>query len=156
MPGNVGSGTVGKKRVVDKTKSFSGKGQQKALEQAQKKVRGKKLTRGRVYIQSTYNNTIITLTDLTGKVIATLSSGMLGLRGPKRATPFAASQVAKTLAQKVDRTGLREIEVYVKGIGAGREAAIRSLASEGLDVVFIKDITPIPHGGCRPPKPRKV
>jgi small subunit ribosomal protein S11 len=146
---------MGKKRVVDKTKRFT-KTDQKAAGLAAKKIKGKTITRGRAYIHSTYNNTIITLTDEDNNVITSISAGMLGFRGPKRATPYAASEVARTLLARADQTGLKELEVYVRGIGAGRGAAIRSLASHGVDMVFIKDITPIPHGGVRPPKPRRV
>lgn len=145
---------MGKKRVVDK--SSPSKDKSRRAQAASKKIRGKKFTRGKVYIHSTYNNTILTLVDDKNEVAGWVSSGMLGFRGPKRATPFAASEVARVLAQKASDTGLKEIEVYVKGIGAGRTTAIRSLVAQGLDIAFIKDITPIPHGGPRPPKPRRA
>lgn len=145
---------MGKKRVVDKRSTSKLEARQ--VQVASKKIRGKKFTRGKIYIHSTYNNTILTLTDENHQVAAVVSAGMLGFRGPKRATPFAASEVAKTLLEKARETGLKEVEVYVSGIGAGRGAAIRSLASHGVDIVFIKDVTPIPHGGPRPPKPRRV
>jgi len=145
---------MGKKRVVNKIQSVPRSS--KMRYQASRKIKSKKLSQGRVYIQSTYNNTIVTLTDMSGNVVVTLSAGMLGFKGPRRSTPFAASQVARTLAEKVDQTGLKDIEVYVKGIGAGREAAIRALAGAGLNITFIKDVTPVPHNGPRPKKPRKV
>lgn len=146
---------MGKKRVAYKG-SQAGSQDQAGKDYAQKKISGRKTDRGRFYIQSTYNNTIITATDARGDVLATLSAGMMGFRGPKRSTPFAASQVARALLTKVEPVGFKEVEVYVKGIGAGREAAIRSIAGGGVNVTFIKDVTPIPHNGPRPRKPRRV
>jgi len=115
-----------------------------------------KLTKGKAYIQSTYNNTLITITDMAGNVIVWSSAGSIGFKGPKKATPYAASLVAKNIAEKVKDTGLKEIDVYVKGIGSGRESAIRALNNEGLSVISIKDVTPIPHNGCRARKVRRV
>lgn len=115
-----------------------------------------KLTKGRAYIQSSYNNTLITITDLQGNVIAWSSAGSIGFKGPKKSTPYAASLVARDVVAKVKDTGLKQIDVFVKGIGSGREAAIRALNNEGLEVMSIKDVTPIPHNGCRPPKVRRV
>ncbi|MBI3335838.1 MAG: 30S ribosomal protein S11 [Candidatus Portnoybacteria bacterium] len=144
---------MGKKRVVSRTEV---RGEEKFRQFAAKKVKGKKLTQGRVYIHTSFNNTILTLTDLQGNIITWVSTGAIGFTGPKRGTPYAAIQAAKALAAKAADTGLKEVEVFIKGIGPGREAAIRSLAGEGLNVIFIKDITPIPFGGPRPPKPRRV
>jgi len=144
---------MGKKRVVSRTEV---RGEEKFRQFATKKVKGKKLTQGKVYIHTSFNNTVLTLTDLEGNVITWASTGAIGFSGPKRSTPFAAIQTAKALAARVMDTGLKDIEIYVKGIGPGREAAIRALAAEGLNVTFIKDITPIPFGGPRPPKPRRV
>lgn len=115
-----------------------------------------RLTKGRAYIQSSYNNTLITITDLNGNVIAWSSAGLIGFKGPKKATPYAASLVARDIVEKVKGTGLKEVDVYVKGIGSGREAAVRALDKEGLEVISIKDVTPIPHNGCRPRKARRV
>jgi len=127
------------------------------------KIKGKKEAKGsrrleqaRIYIQATYNNTIITMTDTKGEVVATESAGAVGFKGPKKATPFAASRVVESLMNKVNKTGVKEVFVYVKGVGSGREGAIRAIAGNGLDILGIKDITPIPHNGCRPPKPRRV
>jgi small subunit ribosomal protein S11 len=114
------------------------------------------VNRAKAYIRSSYNNIIIALTDERGNILAWSSSGSLGFKGPKKATPFAASKVVEALAEKVGKFSIGGLEVLVKGIGSGREAAIRSLASRGFDIVSIKDITPIPHNGCRPPKPRRV
>ncbi|MGV7927694.1 MAG: 30S ribosomal protein S11 [Spirochaetota bacterium] len=122
-----------------------------------KKKEKKNVPVGKAFIQATYNNTIITLTDMQGNVISWASSGGEGFRGSRKSTPFAAQMAAKVAAQKaIDTAGLRSVEVLVKGPGIGREAAIRSLSQTGLSVTKIKDITPIPHNGCRPPKRRRV
>jgi small subunit ribosomal protein S11 len=111
---------------------------------------------GLVHIQATFNNTIVTVTDQTGNVVAWSSAGALGFRGSRKGTPFAAQQAALTAANKAKEVGMRTVEVRVSGPGAGRESAIRTLATVGLDVRAIKDSTPIPHNGCRPPKKRRV
>jgi small subunit ribosomal protein S11 len=120
-----------------------------------KKVR-KNIERRQAHIHSTFNNTIVTLTDPFGNVISWSSGGQLGFKGSRKSTPFAASQVAEEAAKKAMEHGLKTVEVYVKGPGAGRESAIRSLQAAGLEVSLIKDETPIPHNGCRPPKKRRV
>jgi len=147
---------MGKKRVVTKTGTDISRIQEKISKVTGKEVKGKRLEKGRVYITVSYNNTAMTLTDLQGNVIAWTSAGALGFKGPKKSTPFAASKVAEALVQKVSRTGLRTVEVYIRGIGGGREAGIRALATHGLEIVLIKDVTPIPHNGPRPPKPRRI
>jgi small subunit ribosomal protein S11 len=111
---------------------------------------------GRAYIQSTFNNTIVTLTDPEGNVIAWGSAGTAKFKGSRKGTPYAAQLAARDAARKAMEHGLRQIEVYVKGPGSGREAAIRSLQSAGLYITSIRDVTPIPHNGCRPPKRRRV
>lgn len=111
---------------------------------------------GRAYIQSTFNNTKITLTDPNGNVIAWGSSGTMGFKGSRKGTAFAAQRAADQAARKGTDQGLREVEVLVKGPGSGREAAIRSLAAAGINIVSIRDVTPIPHNGCRPPKRRRI
>ncbi|OGZ35412.1 MAG: 30S ribosomal protein S11 [Candidatus Portnoybacteria bacterium RIFCSPLOWO2_01_FULL_43_11] len=111
---------------------------------------------GRVYIQSTYNNTIITITDINGNILAWSSSGSVGFKGPKKATPFAASRIVESLMEKIRKIGIRQVSVFVKGVGSGREAAIRAFIGQGLEINSIKDFTPIPHNGCRPPKVRRV
>ncbi len=128
------------------------------MKQKKTKKREKKIVPvGRAFIQATYNNTIITLTDVQGNVISWASSGGEGFRGSRKSTPFAAQMAAKVAAQKaIDQAGLRTVDVQVKGPGIGREAAIRSLAQSGLTITKIKDVTPIPHNGCRPPKRRRV
>ena len=122
---------------------------------ARRKIR-KNIERGRAHIQSTFNNSIVTLTDMQGNVIAWSSAGQLGFKGSRKSTPFAAQMAAEAAAKAAMEQGLKTIEVYVKGPGAGREAAIRSLQAAGLEVNLIKDVTPIPHNGCRPPKRRRV
>lgn len=110
----------------------------------------------RIYISSSYNNTIMTLTDLKGNTLAWVSAGSVGFSGTKKSTPFAASKVAEAMSQVVKAMGNPPVEVYVKGIGSGRDSAIRSLAARGLEIELLKDVTPIPHNGCRPPKVRRV
>jgi len=111
---------------------------------------------GRAYIQSTFNNTIVTITDSEGGVLAWASSGSVGFKGTKKGTPFAARLAAESVVKKVQEYGMRRVDVYVKGPGSGRETAIRSLQSAGLEVTSIRDITPIPHNGCRPPRRRRI
>ncbi len=116
----------------------------------------KNIERGAVHIQSTFNNTIVTVTDVQGNTLSQSSSGALGFRGSRKSTPFAAQTAAETAARAAMEHGLKTVEVYVKGPGSGREAAIRALQGVGLEVTMIKDVTPIPHNGCRPPKRRRV
>jgi small subunit ribosomal protein S11 len=116
----------------------------------------KAIPAGRAYIQSTFNNTIVTLTDPQGNVIAWGSSGTAGFKGSRKGTPYAAQLAARDAARRAMEHGLRQVEVYVKGPGSGREAAIRSLQSSGLYITGIRDVTPVPHNGCRPPKRRRV
>ena len=116
----------------------------------------KKIDKGQVHIQSTFNNTIVTLTDKNGNALSWASAGGLGFRGSRKSTPFAAQMAAEVAAKAAMEHGLKQVDVYVKGPGAGREAAIRSLQATGLEVSMIKDVTPIPHNGCRPPKRRRV
>ena len=116
----------------------------------------KNIERGAVHIQSTFNNTIVTVTDTQGNAISWASAGEMGFKGSKNSTPFAAQTAAETAAKAAMEHGLKTVEVYVKGPGSGREAAIRALQAAGLEVRMIKDVTPIPHNGCRPPKRRRV
>ncbi|HHW48524.1 MAG TPA: 30S ribosomal protein S11 [Clostridiaceae bacterium] len=123
---------------------------------ARKRKERKNIERGQAHIRSSFNNTIVTITDMAGNTISWASSGALGFRGSKKSTPFASSMAAETAAKAAMEHGLKTVEVYVKGPGAGREAAIRALQAAGLEVSLIKDVTPIPHNGCRPPKRRRV
>jgi len=138
-----------------KEKEVQESAQKKTIASSESKG-GKRIERGKAYIQSTYNNTLVTICDSQGDVLAWASAGALGFKGPKKATPYAASKTVETLIEKIRKVGLRDIEIFVKGIGSGREAAIRALASHGLNILAIKDITPIPHNGCRPRKIRRV
>ena len=122
---------------------------------ARRKIR-RGISEGRVYIQSTFNNTIVTVTDSRGDVIAWGSAGSAGFKGSRKGTPYAAQLAAQRAARQATNDGLRQVDVYVKGPGSGREAAIRTLQALGLIVTSIRDVTPIPHNGCRPPKKRKV
>jgi len=116
----------------------------------------RQVPKGQAYIQATYNNTIVTITDLTGNTLSWSSAGKLGFRGPKKATPYAANIIVKDAVEKAQKYGLKEVQVFVKGVGMGREAAVRSLYTYGLEISTIKDTTPTPHNGCRPPKVRRV
>ena len=116
----------------------------------------KNIEKGAAHIRSTFNNTIVTITDTAGNALSWASAGGLGFRGSRKSTPFAAQSAAETAAKAAMEHGLKTVEVYVKGPGAGREAAIRALQAAGLEVSMIKDVTPIPHNGCRPPKRRRV
>lgn len=121
-----------------------------------KRKERKNITNGVAHIQATFNNTIITITDPSGNVIAWSTSGAKGFKGSRKSTPFAAQVAAEDCAKKAQEHGLRNIEVYVKGPGSGRESALRALQAVGLNVSYIRDVTPIPHNGCRPPKRRRV
>lgn len=123
---------------------------------SRKKKERKNIERGAVHIRSTFNNTIVTITDTAGNAISWASAGGLGFKGSRKSTPFAAQLAAESAAKASMEHGLKSVEVFVKGPGAGREAAIRALQATGLEVSLIKDVTPIPHNGCRPPKRRRV
>ncbi|OGI29730.1 MAG: 30S ribosomal protein S11 [Candidatus Moranbacteria bacterium RIFOXYA12_FULL_44_15] len=116
----------------------------------------RQVLKGKAMVKCTYNNTVVSITDLSGGVLGWATSGLLGFKGAKKATPYAATQVVANVSEKVRKYGVRELDVFVKGVGSGREASIRALANNGFDLNLIKDITPIPHNGCRPKKPRRV
>jgi small subunit ribosomal protein S11 len=143
------------KETEEKTEKKSEEAEEKTGYKKKKKIK-KQIQKGQAHIQCTYNNTMISITDLAGGILGWSSSGALGFKGAKKSTPYASTQVAADVAEKVKKYGMQELEVFVKGVGSGREAAIRSLAARGFDLVSIKDITPIPHNGCRPKKPRRV
>ena len=128
----------------------------KAKRTTKKRREKKNIEKGAAHIRSTYNNTIITLTDVNGNAISWSSAGELGFKGSKKSTPFAAQMAAETAAKLAVDQGLKTVEVFVKGPGQGRESAIRALQTAGLEITLIKDVTPIPHNGCRPPKRRRV
>lgn len=127
-----------------------------AEEKKKKKKLKRQVLRGQAHIKCTYNNTLVAISDLSGAMLGWSSSGLLGFKGAKKATPYAATQVVSDVAEKVKKYGIQELEVYVKGVGSGRESSIRSLANKGYELIAIKDMTPIPHNGCRPRKPRRV
>lgn len=152
---------MGKKRIARKEGEEVLK-EREALEEKVSKMKqtgtvgGRHVVRGVAHVQATYNNTMISITDDRGNVLAWSSSGALGFRGAKKATPFAAARVAETVVEKVRKAGLEDVAVLVKGIGSGRDSAIRALANHGLNIMMIKDITPVPHNGPRPKKVRRV
>ncbi|MEK7464171.1 MAG: 30S ribosomal protein S11 [Patescibacteria group bacterium] len=150
---------MGKKKVIKKQEGEAvkeSKGTENAV--AKKAVQSSKRSyeNGRVYIKSTYNNTMITVTDDKGNVVTWMSAGSLGFSGPKKATPFAASKVVEAIAEKVERSGPVNIEIFVNGVGGGRDSAVRTLAAKNFNILGIRDITPIPHNGPRPKKVRRV
>ncbi|MEI6609681.1 MAG: 30S ribosomal protein S11 [Deltaproteobacteria bacterium] len=128
----------------------------KAVRKTGKKKEKKNITEGVAHIQSTFNNTIITITDLSGNVISWSSSGLQGFKGSRKSTPFAAQMAAEDAVRKAKEQGMRRVQVYIKGPGSGRESALRSLQLAGLTITIIRDVTPVPHNGCRPPKRRRV
>lgn len=128
----------------------------KPLAKARGKKKKKFVQQGQAHIQATYNNTIVTLTDLQGNVIAWSSAGKVGFRGPKKSTPYAAGVIVRDVVERAKVMGLKQVDVFVRGVGLGREAAVRALAGQGLILSSIKDITPTPHNGPRPPKVRRV
>lgn len=146
---------MGKKKVIEKPVEGAKK---EASESAPKTgpKKSKIVGRGRIYINATYNNTMVTITDMQGNVLAWASAGSLGFVGPKKATPFAASKIVSVIAEKIAPFGITEAEVFVKGVGSGRDSALRSFINRGLNIVLIKDKTPIPHNGPRPPKVRRI
>jgi len=128
----------------------------KAVRKTGKKKEKKNITEGVAHIQSTFNNTIVTITDLSGNVVAWSSAGLQGFKGSRKSTPFAAQMAAEDAVRKAKEQGMRKVQVYIKGPGAGRESALRSLQLAGLTITMIRDVTPVPHNGCRPPTRRRV
>jgi small subunit ribosomal protein S11 len=149
---------MGKKHIIETNQEELIKNQEKVDKAVEKEVKVKSagVQEGRVYVSSSYNNTIVTLTNSRGQVLAWKSAGSVGFKGAKKATSFAASKVAEAVANICKKVGIDRIEVLIKGIGAGRESAVRTLVAQGLNVISIKDVTPIPHNGCRQRKVRRV
>lgn len=150
---------MGKKHIIQKTEEEmikEGEQLQKALNKEPKVSKAVAVKEGKVYIFSSYNNTIVTLTDTVGNVLVSKSAGKLGFKGSKKSTPFAASKVAETLGAVAEKMGIKKFQIVVKGIGSGRESALRSIANQGFEISSIKDVTPVPHNGCRPKKPRRL
>ena len=149
---------MGKKRVIKKTAEELIEEKDKIERKMKKEVSIKPsaLQKARLYISSTYNNTIITLADAQGNAILWKSAGNIGFKGTKKGTSYAGSQVAKAMALICQKMKIREVDVFVKGIGGGRDSSLKTLISNGIEITSIKDVTPIPHNGCKPPKPRRV
>jgi small subunit ribosomal protein S11 len=150
---------MGKKRIIQKTEKELLQERERVEKALKKEIHTEssaKFKEGNVYISSTYNNTIITLADKLGNVLGWRTAGSVGFKGAKKGTSFAASKVAGAMADIAEKLKIKEVNIFVKGVGGGRESAIRSLAGRGLEVLSIKDVTPIPHNGCRPKKARRV
>ena len=149
---------MGKKRIIQQSKEELLRETSDIESKLKKEVKktSKTIKEGKIYIHSTYNNTILTLTDIEGNVLNWSSSGSIGFKGTKKGTPFAASKVAEAMCQTIEKMNIRKIAIIVKGIGAGRNSAIRSIAAKGFDVVSITDVTPVAHNGCRKRKPRRL
>ena len=149
---------MGKKHIIETSQEEAVKDQEKIDKAVNKEVKVKSagVQEGKVFVSSSYNNTILTLTNSKGQVLAWKSAGSVGFKGTKKSTSFAASKVAETIANTCKKLGIDRIEVLIRGIGAGRESAVRSLVTQGINVISIKDVTPIPHNGCRPKKVRRV
>jgi len=151
---------MGKKHIIEANQEELIKEKEKVDKTLEKEVKVKStiagVREGKIFVSSSYNNTILTLTDMKGQVLAFKSAGSVGFKGAKKATSFAASRVAEAIANICKKLGIEKIEVLIRGIGAGRESAVRMLVAQDINVVSIKDITPIPHNGCRPKKTRRV
>lgn len=147
---------MGKKRIIKQEGVITGGETGQEQKSPAVKIPKKKLTSAVLYIQSTFNNTLMNLTDSEGNTVSQMSSGSIGFKGAKKGTPFAASKLAELLAEKARAIGVSNIDVIIKGVGAGRESAIRSLAAKGIEINIIRDMTPIPHNGPKPKKPRRV
>lgn len=143
---------MGKKRIIKKSGGSEVSGTSRALARIPKK----KVDSGVLNITATFNNTLLTLTDLKGNAVISASSGVLGFKGSRKSTPFAAAKVGEIIGEKAQQMGMKEAQVVVRGVGAGRESALRAFAGKGINIIKITDKTPIPHNGPRPPKPRRV
>ncbi len=149
---------MGKKRIIEKSEEeiLEEKNNLEATKKKGRKTKKRGVELGRIYISATYNNTSITLTDDKGGVLAWSSAGSMGFKGTKKATPYAASEVANVIFEKAEKMGMKEVDIFVKGVGTGRSSALRAFASKNIIIKSIKDITPIPHNGCRPKRARRV
>ena len=149
---------MGKKRVIEKTEEelLEESDQLGATKKKKAKTKKRGVEYGHIYISASYNNTMMTLTDKQGRVVSWASAGHLGFKGTKKATPYAASEVANVISEKAEKMGVKEVDIFVKGVGSGRSSALRALAAKNFIINLIKDVTPIPHNGCRPKRPRRV
>ena len=152
---NNGDNKIANSKDAESTEKDGADGEVPVKKKKKRKVR-RQVRRGRAYIKSSYNNTLVLFTDMHGNSLAWSSAGLLGFKGAKKATTYAANQVALDADEKVQKYGLKDIEVFVRGVGSGRDAALRALVQKGYNLLSIKDVTPIPHNGCRPRKPRRV
>lgn len=143
-------------QAVDDSKTLITEDVKTETEQTQVKKGKRTIFKGQAHIQCTYNNTIVTISDINGAALGWSSAGLLGFKGAKKSTPFAATKVAADVSEKVKKYGLKELMIFIKGVGGGRESAVRGLSGAGFDILSIKDITPVPHNGCRRRKPRRV
>lgn len=147
---------MGKKKVIQKSDETKKEAESTIRSSEVTATQKNKIEKGRVYIQASYNNTLISVTDEKGNLIAWVSAGSLGFSGPKKSTPFAASKVAEAIATKIERSLPMNVEVFIRGVGAGRDSALRSLSAKGFNITSVRDVTPIPHNGPRAPKVRRV
>ncbi len=148
--------TAGKEKEVEDKKEKKTEEVNEVIKSKKKNKKKRQILKGKANVKCSYNNTIVSLSDLNGNVLAWATSGLLGFKGAKKATPYAATQVVANVAEKVKKYGLKDLEVYVKGVGSGRESSIRALANNGFNLISIKDVTPIPHNGCRARRPRRL
>jgi len=150
---------MGKKRVIKKTEKELLAETEKIDKKLRKEIpisSSQKFRKGRIYISSTYNNTIVTLTDETGNALVARSAGSIGFKGTKKGTSYAASKVAQAVGLVCDKLKIRKVDIFIKGVGGGRNTALKALVNQGLEIESIQDVTPIPHNGCRPKRPRRV
>lgn len=150
---------MGKKKIIAQSSETILKEREtvdSAVAKGQTTKKVKRIDRGKVYIKNSFNNTLVSVTDMSGNLVTWVSAGSLGFSGPKKATPFASSKIVAALAEKLKATGPTDVEVIVRGAGGGRDSAIRSLVNHGFNILSVRDVTPIPHNGPRPPKPRRV
>ena len=143
-------------KTIPKTEGVAEQAETSSTPKKRRSKKKRQVSRGLAHVLATYNNTIVTLTDQNGNALASCSAGQVGFRGPKKATPYAAGIIVRTAVERAKDYGLKDVDVLVKGVGVGREAAIRALYANGLNLISIKDMTPVPHNGCRPPRPRRV
>lgn len=151
---------MGKKRIIktdeEQALKEAEKREEELAKKAKKKKKGRMIERANVYIRASYNNTSIYVADENGDTVAWSTAGSAGFKGPRKATPYAATQVVNLLMEKLEKVDMKQVQLFVQGIGSGRDSAVRALAGKNLNIIAIKDITPLPHNGCRPPKRRRV
>ncbi len=147
---------MGKKKIAQKSGLTAVENEEVKIPKKAETGLKQRIEHGRIYIHASYNNTMVTVTDDKGNVVAWLSAGSMGLSGPKKSTPFAAAKVAEAISEKIQKSGPFNVEIFVRGVGGGRDSAVRTFAAKGFNITAIRDITPVPHNGPRPPKVRRV